>query len=88
MRLKKATQATFKIAPPWVKSIAVNRNGECWGFEVAVADLETNDRRFWCALMEKASVFLGSGFDATNWKNSAINSLEVKAKIRQQNNNV
>ena len=65
MILKKATQATFKIAPPWVKSIAVNRNGECWGFEVVVADLETNDRRFWCALMDKEAVFLGSGFDAT-----------------------
>tara|TARA_B100000530_G_scaffold309310_1_gene235018 strand:- start:37586 stop:37852 length:267 start_codon:yes stop_codon:yes gene_type:complete len=88
MTLRKATQATFKIAPPWVKSIAVNRNGECWGFEVVVADLERNDRRFWCALMDKRDVLLGSGFDTTKWKNSAINSLEVKARIRQQRNNV
>ena len=88
MMLRKATQATFEIAPPWVKSIAVNRNGECWGFEVVVADLERNDRRFWCALMDKKAVLLGSGFDTTKWKNSAINSLEVKARIRQQMNNV
>lgn len=86
MRLRKATQSTFKIAPTWVKSIAVNRNGECWGFEVTVADLELNNRRFWCALMSKETVFLGSGFDTTNWQNSAINSWEVKAEMRQRKN--
>lgn len=88
MRLRKATQATFKIAPKWVKSIAVNKNGTCWGFEVIKADLERNDCRFWCPLMAKASVFLGSGFDASDWQNSAVNSWEVKAEMRQRYSNV
>lgn len=81
--MRKVRQATFKIAPKWVNSIAVDSNGHAWGYETKAQHLEHDKRRFWSPNLDSESVFLGSGFDTTDWQNSALNRWDISAREYQ-----
>jgi len=70
--MKRLTQDDFNDVPTWVNSLTVNANGELWGHEVRVRYLDCNDRRFWCALMDRVSILIDTGYDVIRWRESAI----------------
>lgn len=71
--MKKLTQAVFDDAPDWVKSAAIDEDGECYWYSVSEKLLKLGDG-FWLYLQNKGAScdYLGDGFDHTNWQNSAI----------------
>ena len=69
--MKQLTQAVFKPYQPEVIAAAVDSYGTAWGFTSKHVAGETS----WNELEETAVmtvVLIGHGYDATDWKNSAI----------------
>lgn len=56
---KTLTQEVFKDVPEWVKSVAVDSDGEAWGHEV------NKD-------MLVPLPYIGKGYNTTDWKRSVI----------------
>ena len=69
---KTLTQDDFKCAPDWVKSAAVDDNGYVWGYAAGTLFLSINNNGDkWIANFGKC-MYLGNGYDTTNWQHSAI----------------
>ena len=70
--MKKLTQDLFIWAPDWVKSAAVDSDGYVWGYSVDTLFLSIGDKGDkWTANFGRC-MCLGTGYDTTNWQNSAI----------------
>ena len=71
--MKQITQDIFKDAPDWVKSFAVDEDGEGYWYSVSEKLLKLGDG-FWLYLQNEGAScdYLGDGFDASDWRNSAI----------------
>lgn len=71
--MKQLTQAVFEGAPEWVKSFAVDSDGEGWWYSVKNTDLMRDDK-YWGYKHEKSIdvELVHKNFDATDWQNSAI----------------
>ena len=69
------TQEVFKDAPKWVKSVAVDSDGEAWGYEVnkdMLLPLPYSDRWVQNCHRHNYPHYIGNGYDTTNWQQSAI----------------
>ena len=71
----KLTQKAFDGALPAVKSAVMDSQGRVWLFECAKAHLTPNHRS-WLSDIETGFYYYGGGFDATDWKKSAIDRVE------------
>lgn len=69
---KKLRQATFRVVPPWVNCLSITSTGELLACESSANDLERNERRFWCPMMDRQCLILDDGYDRTDWDHSAI----------------
>ena len=72
---KTLTQEVFKDAPEWVKSVAVDSDGEAWGREVnkdMLLPLPHSDRWVQNCHRDNYPHYIGNGYGATDWKQSAI----------------
>ena len=73
---KTLTQEVFKDVPEWVKSVAVDSDGEAWGHEVnkdmLLPLLYGSDRWVQNCYRHNYPHYIGNGYDTTNWQNSAI----------------
>lgn len=75
--MKQLTQAIFDGAPDWVKSAAVNPDGDAWFYSVPKSELKiylTRDesQQWKCVGIAGFQVDYIGNYDASNWKNSAI----------------
>lgn len=70
--MKQLTQAVFKDAPDWVKSAAVNADGSVYWYSCKASYMFTTSDVFDIAFSGVIMGFVGSGYDTTNWQNSAI----------------
>lgn len=82
--MKQLTQAVFEGQPDWVKSAAVDSDGELWFYNVKSSELQIMshaaiDYDYWYMKsdrMEDWATFhpakVANGFDRTDWQNSAI----------------
>lgn len=52
--MKKLTQAVFDDAPDWVKSAAIDEDGECYWYSVSEKLLKLGDG-FWLYLQNKGA---------------------------------
>lgn len=86
--MKQLTQAVFSDMPDDVISAAIDEDGEAWGFYedsesmvtgIATPTGDNNPSKLgcWCPHAFEFE-FIGSGYDATNWRNSAIDREVVK----------
>ena len=69
------TQEVFKDAPKWVKSVAVDSDGEAWGYEVnkdMLLPLPYSDRWVQNCHRHNYPHYIGNGYDTTNWQQSVI----------------
>lgn len=73
--MKKLTQAVFDLpeCPVWAESAAVDENGiACW-YPDSYPHLNYNvDSGVWGSEWSLMCKIIGSGFDTTNWQQSAI----------------
>ena len=72
---KPLTQEVFKDAPEWVKSVAVDSDGEAWGYEVnkdMLLPLPYSDRWVQNCHRHNYPHYIGVGYDTTNWQQSTI----------------
>ena len=75
--MKNITQVVFKNANPKIKSAAVDSTGEAWAYSCDKSEL-LKLNAIW-AFKARAGVkrwWIGNGFDASDWKNSAIDRIE------------
>ena len=75
--MKNMTQAVFKNADPKIQSAAVDSTGEAWAYSCPKSEL-IKLNTIW-AFKARAGVkrwWIGHGFDASDWKNSAIDRIE------------
>lgn len=71
--MKKLTQAIFNGQPDWVKSAAVDADGEATLHDVPKSELRVwLDVPFPMLTGGWQNKDVGYGFDATDWQNSAI----------------
>lgn len=71
--MKKLTQEVFKGAPDWVESAAVNGDGDAYWYNSQECFLaQSHAEHYINAWIERKSKFIGEGFDATDWRDSAI----------------
>lgn len=70
------TQDVFIGAPDWVKSAAVDSNGDAYYYSVPVSGLTLNSDECWWIYRDEEKtayfVYVNDGYDTTNWKDSAI----------------
>ena len=70
---KTLTQDVFKDAPDWVKSAAVDQDGDAWGYECTTKDLSYFNRGHHAIIHVRHTPYhIGSGYDAEWWEESAI----------------
>ena len=70
--MKQLTKSIFSAAPRWVKSAAINADGEVYWYNASKSQLgQTYTEHFINVWMTRQSKFVGKT-DATNWQNSAI----------------
>ena len=70
--MKQLTQAIFDGAPDWVKSAAVDSDGGAYRYECKKRGLSRFGLLFDVSYAGDRAEFVGEGFDATDWQNSAI----------------
>ena len=75
--MKQLTQAIFDGAPDWVKSAAINADGDTWFHSVPKNKLNiwlTRDEsaEWKCVGVTGVQVYYIGQHDATDWQNSAI----------------
>lgn len=71
--MKKLTQAIFDGAPEWVKSAAVDADGECYLYSLDEYDLRLQPNWWEYKHVDGATCdYVGEGFDAGDWMHSAI----------------
>lgn len=71
--MKQLTQADFIGQSEYIKSGAVDKDGDAWFYQVSSdrLTLSLEDGQYWdCSIY--AVTFAGSDYDTTNWQNSAI----------------
>lgn len=76
--MKKLSQDIFIGQPEWVKSAAVDGDGEVYLYSIGKCDLmlSKNFPFFTYKHIDGATCdYVNDGFDATNWQNSAIDRL-------------
>ena len=67
---KQLTQDVFKDAPDWVRSAAVDDDGQAWGYACKKADLQLEHD---CHYSDNyCYTLIDDGYDTTNWQHSAI----------------
>ena len=79
--MKQLTQAVFDGQPGRYMSAAINENGYARLWTVPKSNIQPYGREFISTSIQGEVVFskpLGSGYDATDWQNSAIDR-EVSA---------
>ena len=70
---KTLTQDIFKGAPEWVRSAAVDQDGDAWGYGCTTKDLSYFNRGHHAMIHVKHPPYhIGSGYDAEWWEESAI----------------
>lgn len=74
---KTLTQDVFKDAPDWVRSAAVDEDGEAMFYEVAKQNLIPDKDGMWHFYKANpkrlyACLTIGYDYDTTNWQHSAI----------------
>ena len=74
---KTLTQDVFKDAPEWVRSAAVDEDGEAMFYEVAKQNLIPDKDGMWHFYKVNTKrvydcLTIGYDYDTTNWQNSAI----------------
>lgn len=69
--MKRLTQADFERAPEWAKSLAVDSNGELHAYHALKKWLLIDDT-YHHAPLGSYSEIVCTGYDATDWQNSAI----------------
>lgn len=70
---KTLTQDVFKGAPDWVKSAAVDGEGDLWFFECKACHLIPDGTLSWFQTRIRCKWAVNTRYyDTTNWKNSAI----------------
>ena len=71
---KTLSQAAFKGAPDWVRSAAVDQDGDAQGYECTTKDLSYFSGGHHAMIHVKHPPYhIGSGYDAEWWEESAIN---------------
>ena len=75
--MKQLTQAVFDGAPDWVMSAAVDSDGDAYYYSVSASELTLDSDECWWLYIGVdgrgyGDDYAGDGYDATNWKNSAI----------------
>ena len=72
--MKKISQAVFKDAPKWVKSARIDAKGKLvfYSLEKSIVTRILNNE----ILLPWNCGIWDSGYDTTNWQNSAINRIE------------
>lgn len=72
--MKQLTQAVFNGAPDWVKSAAIDGNGEVWLHETTKHDMwaDTMADMWGFGYDGRSQIFFDDGYDTTDWQNSAI----------------
>ena len=72
--MKKINQAVFKGAPKWVKSARIDAKGKLifYSFEKSIVTRILNNE----ILLPWNCGIWDSGYDTTDWQNSAINRIE------------
>lgn len=71
--MKNLTQAVFDDAPSWAKSAAVDADGYAYFYQDRADLLILHERTFTNLRWGTSTKSLGGGYDATNWRESAIN---------------
>lgn len=77
--MKQLTQEVFDLfdCPEWAESAAIDGNGEAWFYACDKSKLKI-EKSFgvyghYPNIQTSDLSFIGSGYDTTNWENSAIN---------------
>ena len=87
--IKTMTQEIFKLAPDWAESAVVDADGGCYAFNAYACQLIINNDRDFAInayLLNREDlpnypeyldlcVYIGDGYDTTDWQNSAIDRL-------------
>lgn len=77
--MKQLTQDIFDGAPDWVKSAAVDSDGECYWYSLSKCELRLQAEWWLYRHIDGATCdYVGEGFDTTDWKNSAIDREATK----------
>lgn len=74
---KTLTQDVFKDAPEWVRSAAIDSDGEAYFYEVSKENLIPDSSGMWFFYKVNPKrlydcVAIETGYDTTNWQHSAI----------------
>lgn len=77
--MKQLTQDVFTTSKHRAKSAVVTPDGKAWLFECKKDNLTPTDKSWTCDI-DTAFYFLGYGYDATNWQNSAIDRGVIEVK--------
>ena len=74
--MRKLTQAIFDGQPDWVKSAAVDADGDAYFYSIKKGRLLllSMDSEWWSYrhVNDATCDYIGAEFDATDWRNSAI----------------
>ncbi len=71
--MKQLTKAIFSSAPKWVKSAAINADGEVYWYNASKDQLsQTHCEHFISVWITRRSKFVGKHPNPVDWQNSAI----------------